>query len=116
MMYVNLYLQAPRAAAFCNARESQQDDKMDPKRAAITERQNSTLINRLIANGTTTALYFGTLRLESTLKLAQQLAKVQTTSARPKIRAVMIYVYATMKERQLEPSLAADHAIQDACQ
>lgn len=56
-------------------RESQQDDKKDPKRAGITERQNSALINRLIANGTTTALYFGTLRLDSTLKLAHQLAE-----------------------------------------
>ena len=61
---------------FCLDRESQQDDKKDPKRAAITERQNNALINRLIANGTTTALYFGTLRLDSTLRLAQQLAKV----------------------------------------
>ena len=66
------------------ARESQQDDKNDPQRAAITERQNSALIHRLIANGTTTALYFGTLRLDSTLKLAEQLAKVNITFPTPK--------------------------------
>ena len=54
-------------------RESQQDDEKDPKRAGITEEQNSALLRRLVTNGTTTALFFGTLRKESTLKLAQQL-------------------------------------------
>lgn len=62
------------------SRESQQDDKRDPKRSAITEEQNAALIRRLVANGTTTALFFGTLRKESTLRLAQQLAQASFAS------------------------------------